>query len=200
MSINSITDRFGKKLNLYAENIDSEALLADSVDATLVTAETCFSTSYPQSAADITEYNATSAYVLSEVTPPGFVSEVPASYTIHREEKKAYNTNTSLYKYTLDIKGMFQLLVGIPPSAAESLYSMTFDVENRYLNSIVVYKQGKALNILTPGNVYLDVYQLASVDTSVVGKVKIVFRRDNHNNTPVSSTLINDFHIELVAF
>jgi len=200
MSINSITDRFGKKLNLYAENIDSDTLLADSVDATLVTAETCFSTSYPQSAADITSYNAQLDYLLSEVTPPGFVSGIPASYTIHREERKAYNTNTGLYKYTLDVKGMFQLLVGIPPSAAESLYSMTFDVEPRYFNSICIYKQGKALNILNPGNVYLDVYYLASVDTSVVGKVKIVFRRDNHNNTPDASTLLNDFHIELVAF
>ena len=155
MSINSITDRFGKKLNLYAENIDSEALLTNSVEASTVTAETCFSTAYPQSASDITEYNATSSYLLSEVSPPGFVSGIPPSYTIHREEKKAFNTNTSLYKYTLGIKGMFSLLVGIPPSASECLYSMTFDVENRYFNSIVIYKQGKALNILTPGNVYL---------------------------------------------
>ena len=46
----------------------------------------------------------------------------------------------------------------------------------------------------------LDVPYLASVDTSVIGKVKLVFRRDNHNNTPNNSTLVNDFHIELVAF
>ena len=200
MSINSITDRFGKKLNLYAENIDSDALLASTVTSDLVTAETCFSTSYPQSAADITSYNAQLDYLLSDVTPIGFVSAIPASNTIHREERKAYNTNTGLYKYTLDVKGLFSLLVGIPPSAAESLYSMTFDVEPRYLNSICIYKQGKALNILTPGNVYLDVYQLASVDTSVIGKVTLVFRRDNHNNTPDASTLDNAFHVELVSF
>jgi len=187
MSINHLTNSSGSAdtLDIYVKDIRARDLYIDGV---------------VQSASDITEYNATSSYVLSQVTPVGFVSGIPASYTIHREESKAYNTNTSLYKYTLDIKGMFSLLVGIPPSAAESLYAMTFDVDPRYLNSICIYKQGKALNILTPGNVYLDVYYLASVDTSVLGKVTLVFRRDNHNNTPQSSTLVNNFHIELVAF
>jgi hypothetical protein len=187
MSINHLTNSRddADTLDIYVKDISARNLYIDGV---------------VQSASDITEYNATSSYVLSEVSPPGFVSGIPPSYTIHREEKKAFNTNTSLYKYTLGIKGMFSLLVGIPPSVSESLYSMTFDVEPRYFNSLVIYKQGKALNILNPGNVYLDVQYLASVDTSVIGKVKLVFRRDNHNNTPISSTLVNDFHIELVAF
>lgn len=197
-SINSITDRFGEKLNLYAENIDTEALLTNSVNASLVTAETCFSTAYPQSAADLTEYNATSSYFLSEVAPIGFVSEIPASYTIHREEKKAYNINTSQYKFTLGLKGLFDLLVGIPAAAVQCVYSMTFAVDARYLNAAVVYKQGKALNILPSGNVYLDTPYLASVDTSVLGEVKLVFRLYSHINIPQASTLANDFHIELV--
>ena len=187
MSINHLTNSSGSAdtLDIYVKDISARNLSIDGV---------------VQSASDITSYNAQLDYLLSGVTPVGFVSGIPSSYTIHREEKKAYNTNTGLYKYTLDIKGLFSLLVGIPPSVAESIYSMTFDVDPRYLNSIVVYKQGKALNILIPGNVYLDVYQLASVDTSVIGKVTLVFRRDNHNNTPISSTLVNDFYIELVAF
>lgn len=199
MSINSITDRFGEKLNLYAENIDSETLLAGSIEATTVTADTCFSTSYPQSASDLTEYNATSRYVLSDVAPVGFVSEIPASYTMHSEEKKAYNINTTQYKFTLGLKGLFNLSVGIPSATNQCVYSMTIAVDARYLNASVIYKQGKALNILNSGNVYLDTPYLATVDTSVLGEVKLLFRLYSHINIPQASTLANDFHIELVA-
>jgi hypothetical protein len=199
MSINSITDRFGKKLNLYAENIDSEALLTNSVNATTVTADVLFSTSYSQSASDLTEIAATSlGPTLGDVAPVGFVSGIPASYTIHQDEKKAVNINTSMYKYTLSLKGLFDLSVGLPSAALQCVYSMTYPVDPRYLNASVIYKQGKALNILNSGNVYLDTPYLATVDTSVLGEMKLIFRLYSHINIPQASTLSNDFHIELV--
>ena len=123
MSINSITDRFGQKLNLYAENIDSEALMADSVtastvsasaiDAGEITSASVVTTPYVHSILD-KSYSDVSDVTLDSSTPPGFATIISAiSYS--RSETEAYDDALAVYVKILTIKMRCQVNIGLAP-------------------------------------------------------------------------------------
>jgi len=124
MSINSITDRFGKKLNLYADNIDSEALLADSVSASTVsassvdageiTSQTVVTTPYVHSILN-KSYSDVSDVTLDSSTPPGFATLISAiSYS--RSETEAYDDTLAEYVKIFTIKMRCQVNIGLAPA------------------------------------------------------------------------------------
>jgi hypothetical protein len=179
----------------------AQNITVNKCEASEVTAKTCFSTEYPQSASDITIYGAQYRYTLGGLEPPLFVSEVAGTHTLHLEEKKAFNVDDNVYKYTLCIKGTFSLKVDIVPAPAPCEYIMTIDgIDPRYLASRVIFKTGKAINILFSGQVLsTDIPYLVSVFTGASGLVQIQFKSNSHALLLTNTFLQNDFSIELVA-
>ena len=118
MSINSITDRFGEKLNLYAENIDSDTLLAatvsaSSVNAGEITSATNVTTPYVHSILD-KSYSDVSDVTLDSSTPPGFATIISA-IAYSRSETEAYDDALAEYVKILTVKMRCQVNIGLAP-------------------------------------------------------------------------------------
>ncbi len=123
MSINSITDRFGEKLNLYAENIDSEAILSTTISAAAVSASTVNAgeitsnsvvrTPYVHSILD-KSYSDVSDVTLNSSTPAGFATLISAiSYS--RSETEAYDDALAEYVKIFTIKMRCEVNIGLAP-------------------------------------------------------------------------------------
>ena len=161
-----------------------------------VEADTCFSTQYAQSGGDQFDKTAVARYTLGDVAPVNFVS-TPSAETLLLSEKKAFDLDTALFKYSLNVKGNFTVVANLAPAGVACSYSMTIDgINDRYLNAVAVFKRGQGIsaNGAGAGSAFLTV-----VDTSVLGVVRVLFQNITHTQTPQGFSIVNDFEFELVV-
>ena len=204
MSINSITDRFGQKLNLYAENIDSEALMADSVSAAAVSASTVNAgeitansvvrTPYVHSIRNET-YSDTSDVTLAAVQPPGFITGIiSTTYSSFQEQK--YDNVLGVYVDTLKLKVRTNCQVGLPPAATP--VAISFKITNIpivFHNSAL---QFGAADFRGSGGSKGSGIGLWVIDTSVQGEIIFNLADDTHINVDQLNAIMNT-EIELRA-
>jgi hypothetical protein len=197
MSINSITDRFGKKLNLYAENIDSEALLVGSVSAAAVSASTVNAGEITAAAKVTTPYvhsirnetfSDTSDVTLVDVQPPLFISGISTiTYSSFQEQK--YDNVLGVYVDTLKLKVRTNCQVGLPPAA--NPVAISFKITNIpfiFHNSVLQF--GTA-DFRGSGGTKGSGIGFWTIDTSVQGEIIFVLADDTHINVAQLNAIMN---------
>lgn len=198
MSINAITDRFAEKLNLYAENIDSEALLsntvaaatvsASAVNAGVISSSSVVTTPYVHSIRNET-FSDVSDVTLFQMVPLGFISSINrTTYSSIQEQK--YDNALGLYVDTLKLKVRTECAVGLPPAA--NPVSISFKILNIpavFHNSVLQFGTGDFRGSF--GNTGLTGIGFWSIDTSVLGEIIFNLSGATHINVALLPAIMN---------
>jgi hypothetical protein len=206
MSINSITDRFGKKLNLHAENIDSEALLADSISATTINATTSINadtiTANIAVSAPVIRSNNERLYTtasdvgLTSSFPLGFISSI-SDVRYQRDVIEKYDPDIFNYVKLLKIKNFFTATVGLNSGPASAgFYITVYNIPDEFHNSVLEYGRGSLRS--TGGVTGSTGFGLWQVNTTVLGEVTWSFSASTHSAVLPGANIV-EAEIELRA-
>jgi len=198
MSLNSITDKFGKKLNLYAKDVEMEYLLTNSVACANLSATNIVGTTASISDSVTTTYfrtekeksfSTSSDVVLTSSSPAGFIALI-SDVTWDRSIREKYDPDTSSYVRTLKIKVRCDCTVGIPPGADICGFYITVNnVPAEFHNATLRF--GFADFRTQAGTIGTSGLGLWTVDTSVVNKITFSLANSNHSNVFQGSNIMN---------